>query len=119
MCIIPLVVILILLLVTSALMVYIAQSNLMPVTLQLGSYVFSDIPLFYVIVGSLLVGLTLAYLMYLINSIFVSFSIYGKDSKIKKSNDEIAELTKRIHQLELENEKLKKHSLDSEDEKAL
>ena len=89
---------------------YLAQNNLIPVTLHIGSTVITNIPLFYVIIGSLLTGLVVAYLIHLVNSIFVSFSIHGKDSKIKQSKNEIAELTKRIHQLELENEKLKNNS---------
>ena len=91
-------------------MVYLAQNNLELVTLYLGSYVFADIPLFYVIIGSLLLGLSLAYLFNLINSIFVGFAMRGKDNKIKTTKIEVLELTKRIHQLELENERLKNNS---------
>jgi hypothetical protein len=45
--------------------------------------------------------------------------MHGKDNKIKKSNNEIADLTKRIHQLELENEKLKRNSSEPDDTNAL
>lgn len=90
--------------------VYLAQNNLMPVTLYIGHSVFPDIPLFYVIIGSLLIGLGFSYLIYLINSIFTGFTMRGKDTKIKQGKDEIVDLTKRIHQLELENERLKKDS---------
>ncbi len=105
---------LILLLVVSGAMVYLAQDNLMKVTVHLGTYVLSGIPLFYVIIGSMLVGLILAYLVHLINAIVVAFSMRGKDSKIKQSKKDIADLTKRVHQLELENEKLKNSSDDIE-----
>jgi len=97
-------------LVVGGVMVYLAQSNLSLVTLHLGSYVFPDIPLFYVIVGSLLLGLSLAYFINLINSIFVAFAMRGKDNKIKTTKIEVVELTKMIHQLELENERLKNNS---------
>ena len=106
--------ILILLLVVGTVMVYLAQNNLILVTLHLGPYVFSDIPLFYVIIGSLLVGLGLAYLFYLINSIFMAFSMRRKDKKIKQGKNEIVDLTKQIHKLELENERLKNNSTDIE-----
>jgi len=69
--------------------------------------VISDIPLFYVIIGSLLLGLSLAYFISLVNSVFVAFTMRGKDNKIKKTKIEVVELTKKIRQLELENEKLK------------
>lgn len=106
--------ILILLLVVGAVMAYLSQNNLIPVTLHLGSTVITDIPLFYVIIGSLLTGLVLSYLIYLVNSIFTAFSMHGKDTKIKQGKSEIVDLTKRIHQLELENERLKSNSTDVE-----
>ena len=97
----------ILILIIGSIFVYLAQNNLTPVTLHIGSTVITNIPLFYVIVGSLLTGLTIAYLIHLINSIFVSFSMHGKDAKIKHAKNQIDDLTKRLTQLEKENEKLK------------
>jgi uncharacterized membrane protein len=102
--------ILILLLVVGAVMAYLAQNNLMLVPLHFGTYAFSDIPLFYIIIGSLLTGLGLAYLIYLVNSIFTAFSMHRKDTAIKHGKSDIVDLTKRIHQLELENERLKNNS---------
>ena len=98
--------ILILLLVVGSVLVYISKYNFMPVTVNLGSYVLSNVPLFYVIVGSLLIGLVLSYVLYLVKAISTSFTLRGKDNEIKKNKDEVLELTKRVHQLELENEKL-------------
>lgn len=113
--------IVILLLAGGAFMAYLAQNNLMLVPLHLGPYVFSDIPLFYVIVGSVLTGLIFAYLVYLVNSIFLSFSMHQKDNKIKEAKNEIVDLTKRVHQLELENERIKNNStvLKPQDKNAL
>lgn len=102
--------ILILLLVAGSIVVYIAQYNFMPVTVNLGLYVFSDIPLFYVITGSLLAGLVLSYLVYLIYAISNSLKLRGKNIELKKKKNEVMELTKRIHQLELQNEKLSHNS---------
>jgi uncharacterized membrane protein len=111
----------ILLLVFGGAMVYLAQNNLMLVTVRLGSYVISGIPLFYVIIGSLLTGLVLAYLMYLVNSIFTAFTMRGKDNKIKQGKSDIVDLTKQIHKLELENERLKNNStaVEPQDKNAL
>ncbi|KKS41020.1 MAG: hypothetical protein UV04_C0016G0014 [Candidatus Gottesmanbacteria bacterium GW2011_GWA2_42_16] len=105
---------LIFLLVVGAVFVYLAQNNLMLVTLRLGTYVIPDIPLFYIIIGSLLTGLGLAYLIYLVNSIFTAFAMHGKDNKIKQAKSEIVDLTKQIHKLELENERLKNNSDENE-----
>ncbi|MBI5018847.1 DUF1049 domain-containing protein [Candidatus Gottesmanbacteria bacterium] len=101
---------LILILLIGSALVYLAQDNLTPVTLHLGSTVVTDLPLFYVITGSLLAGLVLAYLFYLIHSVFVGFTLRRKDHTIKKTKNEIAELTKRIHKLEIENAELRADS---------
>lgn len=53
------------------------------------------------------VGLSLAFALYLFHTIFETFSIYKRDRKIKHGNSDITDLTKRIHQLEIENAKLK------------
>lgn len=101
---------LIFLLVTASLFAYIAQNNFMLVTLHLGTYELSNIPLFYIIMGSLLVGLVLSYFMQVARSIMTAFTMQGKNNTIKQGNRDIVDLTKRIHQLELENEKLKNNS---------
>jgi len=92
----------------------------MPVTINLWRYTFSDIPLFYVIVGALLVGMMVSYLIYLVHTISTALKLRGKEKEIKKNKDEVLELTKRVHQLELENEKLKHNAEDEpEDTNAL
>jgi putative membrane protein len=114
------VLILILLLVTGSILAYLSHNNLMLVSVNLGPYVFSDVPLFYVIIGSLLAGLILSYLISLIHSISTSFTLRGKEKEIQKNKNEVLELTKRVHQLELENEKLKnKSSIKPKDANAL
>lgn len=102
-------------------MVYLAQNNFMLVTLHLGKYTFSNIPLFYIIIGSLLVGLGSSQLVFLVNSIFTTFTMYRKDNKIKETKDEVVNLTKQIHRLELENERLKNNTtvIEPQDKNAL
>jgi uncharacterized membrane protein (UPF0182 family) len=102
--------VIILSLVIGSMLVYISKYNFMPVSLNLGFYIFNNVPLFYVIVGSLLVGLVLSYLAYLVNSITNSFVLRGKDGEIRKNKAEVLELTRRVHQLEIKNEKLGKDS---------
>lgn len=113
--------ILILLLVFGAIMVYLAQNNLQLVTLRLGPYVFSGIPLFYVIIGSLIAGLLIAFLIYVVDSVFTGITMRRKDNKIKETKSDVVELTKRIHQLELENERLKNNTtiMEPQDKNAL
>lgn len=112
--------ILILFLVVGSMLVYISKFNFVPVSVNLGFYVFTGVPLFYVIVGSLLIGLVLSYLVYFVHAISTSFTLRGKDSEIRKNKEEILELTKRVHQLEIKNEKLEKDSdIEPGDQNAL
>jgi len=112
--------ILILSLIVGSLLVYISRFNFQPVSVNLGFYFFQGVPLFYVIIGSVLVGLVLSYLIYLIHSISNSFVLRGKDNEIKNNKKELLELTKRIHQLEIKNEKLGNDSNNNpSDENAL
>ena len=99
--------VLILILIVGSIFVYISKYNFMPVSINFGFHSYSDIPLFYVIIGSIAVGLILAYILYIVHSIFNSLTLMSKDKEIKQNKDEILELTKRVHQLELEKEKLK------------
>jgi uncharacterized integral membrane protein len=112
--------ILILLLILGMGMAYLSKFNSMAVSVNFGAYIINNVPLFYVIVGSVATGLILSYLVYLVDTIFTSWTIKGKDQEIKKKKQEILELTKRIHQLELENEKQKHvHKSEPEDLNAL
>lgn len=97
---------LILVLVLGSMLVFISRFNFMPVSVNLGFTSFSNVPLFYVIVSSLVLGLVLSYVVYLVHAISTSFTLRGKDKEIKNNKDEVLELTKRVHKLELENEKL-------------
>lgn len=98
---------LILILLVGSGLVYISRFNYTPVDVNLGVYAFNSVPLFYVIVASILIGLTISYIVLIINSIASSLTIRKKDIQLKKDQDEIMELTKRVHQLELDGEKLK------------
>jgi len=100
--------ILILSLIVGSLFVYVSKYNFQPVSVNLGFTSFSGIPLFYVIIVSLVIGLVLSYLVSLVQSISTSFILHGKNVEIKKNKDQVLELTKRVHQLELKNEKLGK-----------
>lgn len=99
--------VLILLLVVGSMLVYISKFNFGLVSVNLGFYTINDIPLFYVIVASVVFGLILSCFVYLFHLISTSFTIRSKDNEIKKNKDEVLDLTKQVHQLELENEKIK------------
>lgn len=111
--------ILIFLLIIGSFLVYISKYNFMLVNVNFGTFIVHNVPLFYVIVGSVLFGLILSYLVHVVMSISTSWTMRGKDHEIKKEKEEVLELTKRVHQLELENERQKNGTPEPTDQNAL
>lgn len=64
-------------------------------------------------------GLLLSWIIALINNIGTGFSMRGKENKIRDYKKENAEITKKLHQLELENAKLKAETNTSGDDKSM
>lgn len=109
----------IVLLIVGSGLAYIAKFNQQLVTVNLGIYLLENVPLFYVIVGSMLIVLILSYLMQILTNIYTYLELRGKGKIIKLGQAEILDLTKTVHQLELENEKLKHENIEYGDPKAL
>lgn len=70
-------------------------------------YTIENVPLYLVILGSLLLGFLIAGVLSSITSMFSAFKIMGKDNTINSSQKEIESLKEKIHQLELEKAQLK------------
>jgi uncharacterized integral membrane protein len=84
-------------------LVYISKYNFGLVSVNFGSFTIDRIPLFYVILGSVLVGLILSYLVNLVSSISNSLTLRHKNNQLKKEKRGGAGTYCRVHQLELEN----------------
>jgi len=111
---------LIFLLIFGSAIAFLSLQNTMPVTLTFLHYTFKNWPLSYVIIASMLVGIILSYLIHLVESISSTFTIHGKNKKIKEEEKELIEMTKKIHQLQIENARLKNsNDPDSSDIKSL
>jgi len=89
---------------------YFATLNTVLVSLNLGFYYLSSIPLYLVVLIPLAIGMIIGSFIYLAKSFSSGLTISGKEHNLKDARKEINELTKRIHQLELENTKLKAES---------
>jgi uncharacterized integral membrane protein len=89
---------------------YFGMQNITPVTIRLNEFVWNDVPLYLVIVGSLFVGLFIAWILYFARSVSSTLTIYGKDRAMKKTTHTVAELEQRVRELEAETARLK--SLD-------
>lgn len=83
--------ILILFLITSSIVAYLSLNNLGPIVMS---------------TKVLSVGLSLTFIIYFIHTLLETYSLHKRDSKIKHGKSDIVDLTKRIHQLEIENAKL-------------
>lgn len=90
-----------------AIIAYFATQNTENISLNFLNYTIPSIPTYIVIVGSLLVGLFLAWVISMVNGIGTSFALSGKESKIKDYKKENDEYVKQIHKLELENTRLR------------
>ncbi|HKC14933.1 MAG TPA: lipopolysaccharide assembly protein LapA domain-containing protein [Patescibacteria group bacterium] len=96
-----------------------ATQNTQATSITLANYPVSGIPLYLIVLGSLLLGFIVSWIISLIDVISSALKIHGKESTIKDANKQIAELTKRVHQLELENERLKGETGHPTDDKSL
>jgi uncharacterized integral membrane protein len=110
---------LVIIVISSIIFSYFATLNTKGVDLALGYTTLSDVPMYLVVLASLLIGLLFAGLINAINSFFTGLSINAKNKKIAESKDTIGELTKKIHQLEIENTELKNQHGTVEDPNAL
>ena len=94
---------------------YFATQNTTPVTIRVAQYAFEDVPLYLIAVGSLLIGLFIAWILYIARTVSSTVTIYGKDHQVKKAKQTAAVLEHRVHELETENTRLNtKHPFPSE-----
>jgi uncharacterized integral membrane protein len=94
--------------ISGAAIAYFGMQNISPVTIRLNDEFFwDDVPLYLVIVGSLFVGLFMAWILYFARSVSSTLTIYGKDRAMKKAKHTVADLEHRVQELEAENARLK------------
>jgi uncharacterized integral membrane protein len=86
---------------------YFATQNTVPVTIQLGEYALTEVPLYTVILGSLFMGLFIAWILYVARCVSSRVTIYGKDYAVKKAQRTANTLEHRVQELETENAALR------------
>jgi len=86
---------------------YFATQNTTPVTIHFARYVIEGVPLYLVVLGSALVGLLMAWIFHIARSVSTAVTIYGKDHAVRRANKASEDLEKRVHDLEVENERLR------------
>lgn len=96
-----------------------AIQNSTSVSITLLGYPLREVPMYFIVSGSLLIGLLLSSIVSFVNSIFTSFKMHGKDIKIKETKKTVEDLAKRNRELELEVTKLREHTRTLEEKNLL
>lgn len=110
---------LILVLISAITLALFATQNTQAVFIAFGNYRLSGIPLYLVVLAALLLGIIISWFISLFGSVSSFFTLHGINKEIDNSEKEVMSLTKRVHELELENERLKTKLHISGDEKSL
>jgi uncharacterized membrane protein YciS (DUF1049 family) len=98
---------------------FFATQNTQAISITLANYPLTGVPLYLIVLGSLLLGFVVSWVISLADVISSALKIHGKENTIKDDKKQISELTKKVHQLELENERLKAESGHPRDDKSL
>lgn len=85
------------------LVAFLATQNATLVTLHLASSTLTDVPLFFVVLVSILVGVGVASVITLINWVKSKITIVGQRGQLKKTYKTMGEMQQRLTQLEDEN----------------
>jgi uncharacterized integral membrane protein len=86
---------------------YFATENTTPVTIRIADYALEEVPLYLVVVGSLLIGLFIAWILYVARSVSTRWTLYNKDQVVRKTRRNVVDLEQRVRELEVENERLR------------
>lgn len=89
-----------------------ALQNTILTTVNFFGLTFGSIPLYTVILGSMLFGVIAASIIGLIDSLGNAFTLSRKDRQIASVNNDVASLQKRVAELEDENALLKQDKKD-------
>lgn len=86
---------------------YFASQNSVGIPLHFVNYTWSGIPLYVVVVSSILIGVMISWFISAVNSASYFMKVRSKDSIIQRDKKELLEMKQRIQKLEVENERLK------------
>lgn len=98
---------LILLVVVGLMFGYFATQNTVITPITLAGYPISDTPLYLIIGITLLLGLLLAWIISLSDSIMAALKLRGKEHTIQAAQKTNSALSQKINALEVENARLK------------
>lgn len=94
-------------LIVSLVFAYLATQNATLVTLNFGNTVLADIPLFFVVLFSIIFGTLIASVAAIINLVKSKWTIFGQKGELKKSYKTVGDLERHVAELEDENSTLR------------
>jgi uncharacterized integral membrane protein len=86
---------------------YFAIQNTLGVTMVLANNIISNVPLYLIVIGSVLAGVILSWIISGLNAFSVYRKLRGKEKVIQEDRRQIHELQERIMNLEAENTQLR------------
>lgn len=96
-----------------------ATQNTGLITLYFYSISLPNIPIYLVVLASILLTFVISLMIQFIKNLFSGMTISNQKSKIKELKRELAEVTKDFHKLELENAKFKNELGEPQDENSI
>lgn len=96
-----------------------STQNTAPIVLHFYSYSTPNMPIYLVILISILTAFLLSLVAQLLKSLSSGLTISSQNNKIKELKQELAEVTRNFHKIELENAKYKAELGETEDENSI
>jgi uncharacterized integral membrane protein len=84
---------------------YFASQNTAPIIVNVLGNSFG-LPIYLVVLGSLLLGLLVSGIINAFDSLSSMFEIHNRDTKIKQKEQTVEQLSRQVHDLEMENARL-------------
>ena len=98
---------LLILVLSGILVAYFATQNTGNVSINLLGYSLAGIPTYFLVLASVLLGLMLGSVINLVDALFNSLKLRDKNQTINEVSKKAITLEERIHELEVENARLK------------
>lgn len=82
-------------------MAFFATQNVTATTIILAGNIY-HVPLYVVVIGALILGVFVSWLISIVNDLSNALAIHGRDKALQKANQENEELKRRLDELEAE-----------------
>lgn len=97
-----------------------ATQNTSPASIAAGPWKLNNVPVYWIVLGSLLGGLFISWVINFFESVAAGLALSRKEKELKRSTQSVNELNQKIQFLEVENAQLKKEEpLDSQTQEEL